>query len=306
MLKIDFINDFKEIMVDNLVELEDVNKEEINTQNLNSLAMRFFNCSRKSILFLQKNKIKYCNPIENKINSLPKEEKEYFEKIKSYLESGDCRVKHYLSKESRNGNKQDRMLIDYGIYHFHIGKEQINQHQFSKRSDYLLFVFFEKDTVYLIDIRKHNESNLFRKKEILEILDKDYPDVLEKHNLKGSFDIRYTDEDFIKLKKTNFNLVTPINNKNIISVNMGVSTAGTCIGDKMQANYHISMLKIAENNIRKSTDLSKKFIYYKVFKFYNNKLYINKYENYIFKKNVIYDLDSKKIVEINNERNYIR
>lgn len=295
MIKIDFEQDFKKIMIENIRSIEGGSELKLKGETSHDLAVKFYNCSRKTIYQLKKYEIKYCFPIAKKLEYFSELEFQYFKKIELYIKNGDEKVRRYLSKMSIKGEKKDRMLIDYGVYHFHIGEEQMEKEKFSKRSDYLLFVFLGKKYAYFIDIRKHNEKNLFKKKELLEILDNDYPNLLEAYVVKGTPIIEYKEEDIIKIKKSNINTAIKINNKYIFPI-MGVTSNGSNIYDIIEANKQLNQLKILEEYFRKHTDISKDFIFFKFERFYNNKFYIKKYINYISERYIIYDFN--KILEI--------
>ncbi len=63
-------------------------------------------------------------------------------------------VNGFLSKNIRRATSWDGLLWQYGMHHFHLGRESIKD-GFVNRSDYLLFAIVAPDDVFFVDVRLH-------------------------------------------------------------------------------------------------------------------------------------------------------
>lgn len=90
----------------------------------------------------------------------------------------------YLSKTLLTGDYNDDILNDWNIYHLHINPYQ--QDNFVERSDYLLFACITPDIFYMIDIKKHNENNLWYKSDLLKTVYQNWPSLLNRVILENA------------------------------------------------------------------------------------------------------------------------
>ena len=82
----------------------------------------------------------------------------------------------HLSKQIFDPDKNDFLLNDWLIHHLHLSTTKADKTaKFYDRSKYLLFVGFNSYQAFIIDIRPHKEQNVFAKKELLEIIDNNWP-----------------------------------------------------------------------------------------------------------------------------------
>ena len=81
--------------------------------------------------------------------------------------------------------KSDDLLNDWNIYHFHLTK-RFREDGFAKRSDYQIFAWVTADCIYMIQIYPHKEAHLYTKKELLKIIEENWPELLKPHHIKGA------------------------------------------------------------------------------------------------------------------------
>lgn len=69
-------------------------------------------------------------------------------------------IKQYLSTSTVELQKYDRIFADWGILHFHLGKENSKQfkgRKFAGRNNEILFAFMHNEIVYFLGIYKHKQ-----------------------------------------------------------------------------------------------------------------------------------------------------
>lgn len=146
-------------------------------------------------------RLRYVDPIPRKIlisNKFPKQISEdispALENLKSKILAGEDinpyqgkgLVQHHDTSGEKRQNRTDLLWADWGILHFHITNSPIsNESYFSDRSKWLLFCYLHGEYCFFIDIRRHDEEDLFSNPELIEILIRNWPDVMERFRLKG-------------------------------------------------------------------------------------------------------------------------
>lgn len=91
---------------------------------------------------------------ESSVFHCPTEMVNGWDKLKEKIKNGDNLIP-YLSKGINDLDYQDKMLNEWGIYHFHLGANMNGG--FIERTGPLLFAFIKKQDFYAINIYKHNE-----------------------------------------------------------------------------------------------------------------------------------------------------
>lgn len=101
-------------------------------------------------------------------------------------------VNGHLSKASEDPTKVDGMLYDWGVYHVHVSNTKANPSQiYYDRSGPVALVKLNATDAFFIDIRTHGTSNplLWTQTDILEILDRNWPTLLDPCTIKGVTDV---------------------------------------------------------------------------------------------------------------------
>ena len=178
----------------------------------------------------------------------------FTEKLKSLetkIENG-ANLASYLSRSIMNCSKDDLMLYDWGIYHLHISDNLDTKKSdgFMERSDLLLYALFNNDKVYFIKTINHKgENNMWTKKECLEIINDNWPHLLEPYVMKGVAEEQQyiSDDERSALRKNHVNTFVTLNNGVvIIPPNMGFM----CDGTPIKAVYDADNLKKQLNEVQ--------------------------------------------------------
>jgi hypothetical protein len=139
-------------------------------------------------------------------------------------------ILYHDSSGSKKQNRTDLLWADWGIIHFHLTTEPLMHGQyFSERSCWLLFALVGEDFCALIDIRHHDEENLFANSELIEMVVKSWPELMERYELKGVIapDVSISSEDRAKLRKSGVSSMIAIGDKVYMGPGMGVTSATT-------------------------------------------------------------------------------
>ena len=82
--------------------------------------------------------------------------------------------------------RTDLLWADWGILHFHLSSSppRVNEY-YVPRSDWYLFAVQTKSELGFIDIRPHNEGNIFEDKKLVEEAVRCWPDYFSRNKLNG-------------------------------------------------------------------------------------------------------------------------
>lgn len=204
-LKIDLENDFKNILIEVLstiylkkynINVSQNHWQDIKNKKPDELLSIFFNLQdrlllcRKSTVFISK---------ELYINPLFKIYKKEIMKLKKIFENGSS-VRPFLSDRINNliySKSRDGLLLDWGLHHIHFFTEK----QRKKINDNnILFLMKQNDSIYFIDIFSHGDFFNFKS---LEIIHKNWANILTQYRLVGIKPNILTEEDFKQLRKNN-------------------------------------------------------------------------------------------------------
>lgn len=94
-------------------------------------------------------------------------------------------LRHDTSGTKRQ-NRTDLLWADWGIHHIHLTGQPIEPgNYFSEPSDFLLFLIVDHAFVFFIDIRRHNEDDVFCRDELIQIVAEKWPGYMEQFEIKG-------------------------------------------------------------------------------------------------------------------------
>ncbi|HEM7888947.1 MULTISPECIES: hypothetical protein [Burkholderia] len=109
-----------------------------------------------------------------------REHRKAFDEIVSRLRKGES-VHPYLSTRAVRAAYQDTLLLTWGIHHLHLNSiNTVDKRGFVARKhgeSELLLLRIKDDTAYLIDIVSHGEPDLFDNPRLLEVVDRNWPEL---------------------------------------------------------------------------------------------------------------------------------
>lgn len=172
-----------------------------------------------------------------KINAFTDEQKQIVNYFKGLFESGKD-INGHLSRLIYNSDKYDKLLMLWDIRHIHLNiiEAHTNNEMRLNRSDNLLFVRVTEDTVYFIDIEKHDKAHVFSMFSLLKIVQNNWEFLLTKHSdiIKTDFEIT-NDEMLEKCFNANINCFIYKINESYYSVGAKAQTlAGTSLDNALK------------------------------------------------------------------------
>ncbi len=211
-------------------------KHEQETGNLNNPLLRWLDF-----------RLRYIDPKPRKVllsNRFPKRVPQSFNHALTYLihliergeninpYQGKGLVLHHDISGSRRQNRTDLLWADWGIIHLHLTEAPISQKEyFSERSEWILFGIPGDDFFAVIDIRNHDEENIFSNPELMEIILESWPEMMKRFEIKGLAAPKKVDmlgaKEHATLRKSGVSSLITIKGKLYAAPGMGISTAST-------------------------------------------------------------------------------
>ncbi|MDV7388355.1 hypothetical protein R4446_11890 [Acinetobacter baumannii] len=149
-------------------------------------------------------------------------------------------VNYYLSKGSLDLTREDGLLNDFGIYHFHLGSNY--EDNFIKRTKEVAFVYINNTTAFFIEAPAHGNSNdvdklLWFRTRYIKIIHNEQPHLIENFRINGIPSIDIDDIARKKLRKENVNTPIQVDDKtSYMSMGQGFVTSGSSARAIMLAN----------------------------------------------------------------------
>ena len=163
----------------------------------------------------------------------------------------------FMTKRMLNAAYQDKMLFDWGIYHFHLSDTiDAKDKRFMARSGQLLIAykdFYDDDTIYFITIVSHQKINLWTTQDFIRSLADNWPDMMEKYRMQGvtATDFAVTDGEYATLRSANINSSIDLGDGRVyISPNLGLTAAGTSLRAQFELITMIRHARLLEEQIQ--------------------------------------------------------
>lgn len=128
--------------------------------------------------------------------SIPDEVTTGFELLVRKFENGED-VNPHLNKFSAKLDKNDQLLYDWGINHFHLGTA-LEPSGFIQRSGPIAYAIVKENDVYIITVAEHGH---WSDKDLLEIVDANWPALIAVWKIEGEWDVNFSSEEIGKLRK---------------------------------------------------------------------------------------------------------
>lgn len=186
MAKIDFIQDLKPIFSNELSKRGYKTKEKYNVE---TVLDHYLNITLR-LPPIQNWTINQSQELIDKTDSLRTSIQQGLEKFIKNAERGND-LKPWMSENINKADYRDTMFYDWGIYHFHLGtkthKKGKNKGLIKRTDEVLLAIrYLNESIMYLIDVRSHkSEEELWYKKELIDIIENNWPNILDIYTLPG-------------------------------------------------------------------------------------------------------------------------
>ena len=216
------------------------------TEDIAKLGVRFFNVLSRTIDQSSR------NVHESREFSCPIEHDAGYSALKVKIKAGND-VTPNLSTRLLDGNFQDRLLWDWGIHHFHLG-QVLDPEVFVARTGPLLFAYVTDTDFYSIQVLDHSS---FTNQELMRILHRNWPELIESKRLKGILGLTQTlsDEDVKTLRSAGVQTPMQVESGVVYApLGGGYSTAGTSIKNQMQYSHWVKTVRNIEMWVKENVE----------------------------------------------------
>ncbi len=138
------------------------------------------------------------------------------------------RVTPFLTKNVTRLTSRDGLLWDFGMHHFHLAR-RMEKEGFVERSSYLLYAIITGERAFFVDIRPHPERGGlgWSRHDLLDIVRKNWPDLLEARVVRGVEGEVLTDREVMNLRNKNVNYVAREGGKAVAAIGGGTMADGS-------------------------------------------------------------------------------
>ncbi len=175
-----------------------------------------------------------------------------YQALKTKLTAGDD-VTPYLSKMLLKSDYEDSLLNDWGIHHFHLGKN-VDSSGFINRTGPLLFVFATPTDACCIGVFSHG---VWSDQELVRILHRNWPAAISTFRLNGVLGLSQisSNQDIAELRKAGCQTVVEVEQGIVYApTGGGYSTAGTSIAATLHSDYYLQLIESMETHVREKLD----------------------------------------------------
>lgn len=135
--------------------------------------------------------------------------------------------------------RTDGMWADWGIHHLHLSEKPAGAHQrFAVRSGWLLFVMVYENAIAFIDVRSHDESDLWTQEEMVKTFIDSWPEQADRFRINGvlaSGEV-HTPEEIANLRNAGINRFITHAGSTYMGMGQGVTSAATSTKVTLQCN----------------------------------------------------------------------
>ncbi len=158
----------------------------------------------------------------------------------------------HQSKGLSSTDRQDHMLSDWGIQHFHLGTEAEDDSPYMQRTGPLLFAMVEGEDAYFIDVEEHGA---WAKEELLRIVKNNWPQLLEDYRLDTFDTLACSIDDLDKtqrqqMRRNGINVFLEIDSEHYAPPGGGLTSAGTSMDVVVQSDRFVKCLDHLESYVR--------------------------------------------------------
>lgn len=235
MTQIDLCQDMENLARTDLIQLgfdaEDVEK-------LGNPLVKFF---EYHMMHIPVKKRKVC---KSDVFQCPKQYEQALEEFIQKVENGED-INPFLSNKKDSLDAKDLLLYDWKIYHFHLTR-RYNSNGQPKRSNYLIFAVCTDETMYFIQIYKHQKKAVFAQKELLETICRNWPQLAVNREVKNVSVRDITDEERLAIRNKHELMLTNINGKTYFPLGGGYVSNGSSLRAVQLSDLWLNAMKNLE------------------------------------------------------------
>lgn len=164
---------------------------------------------------------------EEEEEDLPDDIVRGLERFNQKAREGKSLVPH-LSRKIPDPDYVDDLLVDWNVTHFHLG-EELRDDGLIEGTDEVLFAVLDpaNGIMYQLDVHGHDEGRAWSRQELVNIMERNWPELIQDHELKG-IEGGYTDEEVRQWRELGVNPgVQTDSGAGYASMGGGLTAAGT-------------------------------------------------------------------------------
>ena len=181
--------------------------------------------------------------------------------LESKIRKGESLFPH-VSRTIFDATKQDGMLYDWGIYHFHLGTSSDHKHQrLILGTKQVLYAMLRDRCAYFLVVDNHGR---WADIDLLRVVKRDFPEVLATYKINDVIRLEKTvsAEDRLKLRQAGVSTCTEIDGEHYFSPGGGINTArgSTKVTSQLQRTmmiYDQIQTKLVQTAEVKRTEIEK-------------------------------------------------
>ena len=150
--------------------------------------------------------------------------------VRSYLGDRTRSVRNRRNEKRTRKAQNDLFFSDWGLHHFHLGADLAGMGRRVMRSFRVLIAHLTESDAYFLDVLPHGKgfSDLWGRVELLEILQRNWPVVLARYELRGMYprdiESRHLASDYVRLRQSGISSILGINGKAFMGPGLGIAT----------------------------------------------------------------------------------
>ena len=230
-LKADFIEDWVAHLKDQLVAM---NCPVSPNGKADEIAIAYFNESRRKVSMHQR---KFISSVEF---SCPQQFQDGLNLFRGKVEAGQDLNPH-MSRKINDPTFQDKLLNDWGVFHFHLGTEFL-ANGLIKGTEQVLFALVRSDALYAIGVFPHEWSNL----DVVERVHSNWPQLVDTYRLRGFqlADPPPASSDVKVLRAGGVNTIIQMKDGTVyFPIGGGYASNGTSMAVRIEADSHFRMIR---------------------------------------------------------------
>jgi len=137
-------------------------------------------------------------------------------------------VNPHQSKQSFNADYHDMLFNDWNIHHLHLNhNKRRSRDYFNIRTGPLLFIKFDLNNAYVIDIKHHHDEHVWSDVDIIRIIRNNWNYLLEPYEIgDGNWFPKLDNEEMGSLRNKGYTYPINVDDKTYLLVGGGYATSG--------------------------------------------------------------------------------
>jgi hypothetical protein len=163
-------------------------------------------------------------------------------------------LNRYQSRKLTLADDKDLLLFDWGIHHFHLGREPHQRDaRFAARTNDLLFARVTDDTIYILEVAPHGN---WARKRLIETLHADWPETIAMYRVSALGTERgLTDSDHLELREAGCTTMVQMTDGTIYApTGGGIATSRDSINAVLARDRSVARIKRIEKQAAVQAD----------------------------------------------------